>query len=669
MRAQATASQTVQRPTMDAQADWVCAEWIGGVLNWHKVHVGRVARQLNWRTKEEAVPGGRRKVYHRIDVAALFLSKGVELPPQWRQAPAPPPRMPKAADVRIVETTQISESARQTIDDRKVIIDAYLDAKRGTGITMRDFWEAWQVEHPDVPPYKTFVRWMSRYRSGGVNALVDLRKVRTPQEPKVDSRLRARFLDMYLNQNALAVKYCYWWVQRLAAEEGIPCPSLSTFRRLEQFIPVPVKVFERQGAKAYDDLASPYISRCYDMPANDWWVSDHHQLDMACRTNDGRVIFPWATVWMDIRSRVPVGIVLCETPNSDTIFTAFQRAALKYQTVPAHIYLDNGKDYRSHDLAGGRVRERDVEFDVSTSQSLMSRLGIGIRFARPYNARAKIIERQFRIWKEQFCRLHPSYRGGNVLERKEELSAVLKDVKSLPLMSDLETSLIEWVDNIMIREPVYGLPGIKDGMSRIDTWHQELGVMRTGSLEQLRLMTMRQSKPVKVQRNGVMLNKVWYDNTEALHHLIGRQVFLRWDPQEAGRVYVYDLDGRFICEAENVELLSYDATSEDIKRAEARKRKGREMDRAYMAQFKEFREEDGDLVREEVARRKGIAVEAVAPKDGIVYEPLQLVVGGDEYDDFQRPTAAMAAEAQRRLRVALDRREQAGGHKWKPRLD
>lgn len=148
---------------------------------------------------------------------------------------------------------QTPETVRKTIDSRKVIIDAYLDARRGTGMNMLEFHNTWKAKHPDAPPYSTFARWMSRYREGGVKALADMRQVRTPRGPQIDARLRALFIDLYLSQHRRPINYCVRLVNEYAADLGIDCPSPQTFGRLVRTIPHHIKILKRFGRKARGD--------------------------------------------------------------------------------------------------------------------------------------------------------------------------------------------------------------------------------------------------------------------------------------------------------------------------------------------------------------------------------------------------------------------------------
>lgn len=87
-----------------------------------------------------------------------------------------------------------------------------------------------------------------------------------------------------------------------------------------------------------------------------------------------------------------------ESPNSDHIFQAFYYGVIRFG-IPEDVYLDNGKDYRCKDFAGGRDQTVKI-LHTPKENSLISNLGISVHFALPYNAQTKPVERDFLKVKE-----------------------------------------------------------------------------------------------------------------------------------------------------------------------------------------------------------------------------------------------------------------------------
>ena len=105
--------------------------------------------------------------------------------------------------------------------------------------------------------------------------------------------------------------------------------------------------------------------------------------------------FPWVTVFRDVKTSKWLGWYLhAEAPNSDHIFQAFYYGVQNFG-LPDDIYLDNGKDYRCKDFAGGRISSIKVEHNSVKENSLLRNIDINVHFALPYNAQTKPVERDF----------------------------------------------------------------------------------------------------------------------------------------------------------------------------------------------------------------------------------------------------------------------------------
>ena len=71
------------------------------------------------------------------------------------------------------------------------------------------------------------------------------------------------------------------------------------------------------------------------------------------------------------------------------------------------MYQDNGRAFRA------KYFNDDIGFSELGFNGLYSKLGIETVFARPYNARAKVIERFFKEFQEGFEKILPRYIGSN----------------------------------------------------------------------------------------------------------------------------------------------------------------------------------------------------------------------------------------------------------------
>ena len=115
--------------------------------------------------------------------------------------------------------------------------------------------------------------------------------------------------------------------------------------------------YMRKGRKDWEAKHMTKAIRKKPDLVNDVWFGDHHQFDVFVLDRRGRAVRPWLTAWYDIGSGVLVGWCISTNPNSETIAESFIRAVAAKPDSPIHgapnaIYIDNGKDYRSHAFEG-----------------------------------------------------------------------------------------------------------------------------------------------------------------------------------------------------------------------------------------------------------------------------------------------------------------------------
>ena len=166
------------------------------------------------------------------------------------------------------------------------------------------------------------------------------------------------------------------------------------------------------------------------------------------------VVFPWVTAWRDYKSGKWLGWILqTGHPNSDLIFQSFYYAAEVYG-LPEDVIIDNGKDYRSKDFAGGR-KSVQVETNKPKTTSMLAELNVKVHFALPYNAQTKPIERDFLKIKELLSKHCQGYRGGNVVERPEKLAEEIKQNKLIPF-DEFKTIFDDFIVNVLNKRPSTG---------------------------------------------------------------------------------------------------------------------------------------------------------------------------------------------------------------------
>jgi hypothetical protein len=292
-------------------------------------------------------------------------------------------------------------------------------------------------------------------------------------------------------------------------------PSKWAFgRRLVRQIPVTSRYLVRNGFTRFRAKYGFDIRRNYDnMLAGTTWVSDHAQMDVLVIGPDGKPHVPWVTAWMDVKSYKWLGWRHhLEDPNSEHIALAFRDAAVKYG-IPSDVILDNGKDYLCRDIAGGRkkIHLPDLEQD---RKSIMGGLGIQTHFAAPYNARAKVIERQFRECNSSFSRFCPGYRGPSTTKKPEALKSQVAKGNLLHWQQYCDL-FDKFMNDVRPHEQCFGR--VHKGRTLEAVWIEEYpkacseGLVRFVEPQALALFC-RKAVTAKIGRNGVRYGALdcWY---------------------------------------------------------------------------------------------------------------------------------------------------------------
>lgn len=436
--------------------------------------------------------------------------------------------------------------AKKIAGKYKELIDSTQGLK---GNQLKQYIEAWNEQNPEMnTSYRSLLRARKRYKKRGIHGLLP-KYGKSAGKSVIKPEWMDHFKYLYLKEGAPSAYSCWIQVRGKAYRED---PQLSEFPSWKSFvyqlfrsrgdyrIPKDAIYFARYGPQAWDRKYGFSINRNYDeITCGEIWISDHAQLDVAVMTESGKTAFPWITAWRDMKSGKWLGWLLhVEAPNSDHIFQSFYYGVKQYG-VPEHIYIDNGKDYRSKDFAGGRQNHR-LEVDEKSSRSLVQYLGIRVHFALPYNASAKNIERDFLKIKESFSKQMPGYRGGNTVERPEVLAQEIKTGK-LMHFDEFERLFNNFVQLNLNRAPSQGK--ILKGRCPDEAFQQEAELRVVSSEEHLKMLCMRSSRNYTIGRNGIKdseIGKSYY--APWMSGMIGTEIFLRRDPKAWQDALVFRAD-------------------------------------------------------------------------------------------------------------------------------
>ena len=189
---------------------------------------------------------------------------------------------------------------------------------------------------------------------------------------------------------------------------------------------------ERKGVRYWDSHYAFTGKRKKPDLVNYAWHSDHTCLDIFVITGTNPDGTPkservWLTGMLDSATNALVGYCLTTEPNTQSIAEAFTRAAVytidsDFVGLPSHLYIDNGKDYRSKQMEGS-PEAHSTNDNNFTEEGMLSWLGVEVHHALPYKGRSKTIERVWRTIEEQWISDLPGYCGSNPFERPDRLEA------------------------------------------------------------------------------------------------------------------------------------------------------------------------------------------------------------------------------------------------------
>jgi putative transposase len=389
-------------------------------------------------------------------------------------------------------------------------------------------------------------------------------------EGTISPEAKAYFLDMYGVQNQTCMSTCYFHLKRKAKDTGWNIPSYSTMKRIVNEIPQPVKDLLRHGKKRFLDRSVPYIDRDKSvLKGNEIWESDHHQVDVAVVRYDGTVGFPWLTAWQDVKSNKITAWTLVSKPSGDSINISFHRGISEYG-LPENVHLDNGKDYRSRVFTGYRGKRmkvseetEHVEYNRIAFEGIYKDLGINIIWAHPYNARTKQIEGWFNTFEREFGKFFHGYRGGNVTKRPEKLKDEWRE-KKVATFDELKEAIQRFV-NWFNQEREHTGKGMEKRTPNA-VYFANLEKKRMISEAELSLLFSSWPKVETVKQQGIKVLENYYWNPEINFNYLGRKVLVRYSEDDISKIFVFDLEGRYLGAADKQTDGYYFMKDEEYKR-------------------------------------------------------------------------------------------------------
>lgn len=310
----------------------------------------------------------------------------------------------------------------------------------------------------------------------------------------------------------------------------------------------------REGNKALHDKVLPYITRDISkLEVGDVIVGDGHKLAFFVKhPYTGNPVRPTLVAYQDWKSGGFVGFEIMLEGNTQCIASALRNSIINLGKIPKFVYQDNGKAFKSKYF---------IENGIS---GLFTNLGIQPIYAKPYNAKAKPIERLFIELQDSFEVMLPSYTGTSIVKKPAQLKRNEKLHKSIfkfnvPTIEQVTQVLEIWMQKYHYEQ---SCPHVED---------KTIGeVLASGKGEGVNIDTLNDlmmAREVKnIYRNGILfLKNNYYD--EALFGY-KKKVIIKYSLFDLSSIKVYKLNGEFICTAKRVEsvhpLANYLGEAKDI---------------------------------------------------------------------------------------------------------
>ena len=382
-----------------------------------------------------------------------------------------------------------------------------------------------------------YTRLIPNYKYVSVN---EYRTCLTDEEIKI-------FMGLLLHPNRICIGKAIALTKYKLKEQGQSfIPADITFRRYAKWFKennYDKWVLARDGEKALSDKVEPYIKRDASLlDVGDILVADGHKLAFqVINPFTGKPCRATLVGFLDWKSTALVGYEIMLEENIQCIASALRNAIIKLDMIPKIVYQDNGRAFRA------KYFTDDKGFGELGFYGLYAKLGIETVFARPYNARSKVIERFFKEFQEGFEKLMPSYVGSSIinkpayLKRNEKFHSNLHN-DYIPTIEETIKMIDMWL-KFKNSQPCTNAPNM--------TIAEVLENRKKQNIDKNLLDDLMLATEVKtIQRNGVrFLNCDYFD--ERLYGLRGK-VLVKYNLFDLTSVKVFTPKGEYLCTAERV---------------------------------------------------------------------------------------------------------------------
>lgn len=450
--------------------------------------------------------------------------------------------------------------------------------------------EAWVRETLPVVSVASLIRWRRRLERGGPAALADRygarrRHTLIDRQPHLAEFARSMLVAFPHTtvRNVLRAMHA-----RFNGHNLLRYPSPRTLERW-------VVRWKRENEEIYTAVTSPDAWKSRYMSAfgraaedatraNALWELDSTPGDVLL--TDGRHMVLGV---VDVATR-RAKLLVSRTSKATAVATLLRHALIEWG-VPEAVKTDAGSEYTSHHI-----------------RRVLAALAIEHRTCNKFSPWEKPhIERFFRTFAHGLVELLPGYCGHDVAERQEIESRHAFAERILRRGGAIEVKMSaaefqrfcdRWCEDVYAHEAHDGLGGktpFEASAAR--------AIVRTVPDERALDVLLAEAPDGRtrvVQKRGLLIDRAWFIAPE-LAGVIGQEVVPLLDPLDLGRVYVYSLDGAFLCIAECPERTGMDRREVAIRAREAQKASIQAERAALRAAARKIRTDD--VVREILEER------------------------------------------------------------------
>lgn len=538
---------------------------IAEALDMAKSSVAERAAREAWPYTEEAVRGGRRRMFAPAalprDVQKAMSAHVVQqlspavVSPAGSSSPAVSAGagVPSLPPVPVLSAAELTDRQRLERDARHGVLTAIRRLQADAGCSQET----------------ALTTLLTNARAGGLDPHFDrlLRLARDPRGRAGDGYPSVRTLKRWLAAPDLAPKVVRpdmavpaWAKSFLASYQrpekptvemayGHCCdqwsagerPSIHQVRRFLAKLGAVTRERGRMGARELKNI-QPFVRRDFSLlEPNDVWSADGHTFDAEVQHPlHGRPFRPEITVFVDIATRRAGGWSVDLAESSTAVADAL-RCGVERFGIPALIYVDNGSGYRN-----GMMN------DAATG--LVGRIGATMTHSLPYNSQARgVIERLHQtLWVDGAKEL-PGFIGRE-MDREARLSQfklsrrALKAGGAMPLMP--WHLFVQWVEARIAWYNSRAHRSLKNLSPDLAWANFEAKGWQAEHLTADELPTLFRPRVTRTLARAEirLFNNIYF--ARELEEFHGAQVHVAYDIHDASKVWVYLPDGRLLCEAE-----------------------------------------------------------------------------------------------------------------------